>query len=109
MMESYLLSVGLGYLVGLAVLGYAVLLKAIKLMGEKYRFTKFSIYLATLLHYVVGLLGLVYVPAFMYRNYLRDGTVAEGIIFAATGIITIGVVFYVLSKWDDLGIWFDRK
>jgi hypothetical protein len=108
-MENYLLSFGLGYLVGLAVLGYAVLLKAIKLIGKKYGFSKFIISVATLLHYVAGLLGLVYVPAFFYSNYLRDGTAADGVVFAVTGIVTISIVFFILSKWDDIGISSDQK
>lgn len=108
-MEGYLLSFGLGYLVGLAILGYAILLKAIKIVGSKIRLPKLAIQLIVLLHYAVGMLGLVYVPAFFYRNYLRDGSIAEGVIFSMTGIVTISIIFWILLKWDNLEIRFHRK
>lgn len=109
MIEGYFLSLGLGYLIGLAVLGYAILLKAIKIVGSRNHFPKFVIHLIVLLHYAVGLLGLVYVPAFFYRNYLHDGSIVDGVIFAATGIVAISAAFWILLKWNCLGISFDQE
>lgn len=100
-MENNLFSFGLGYLVGLAVLGYVFLLYVIQNLEKNYNFSKFSVQVLSMLHLIAGLSGILFVPSILLYEYIEDEEMGK-IIFALALFFVLFIVFFIAKNWDDL-------
>ena len=100
-MENNLFSLGLGYLVGLAVLGYVFLLYVIQNLEKNYKFSKFSIQVLSVLHLIAGLSGILFVPSLLLYEYIEEEGMGK-IIFAITLFFVLFIVFFVAKNWDTI-------
>ncbi len=98
-MENNLFSFGLGYLVGLAILGYVFLLYVIQNLEKNYKISKFGVQVLTALHLIAGLSGILLVPSLLLYEYIDDEGMGK-IIFAITLFSVLSIVFFVAKNWD---------
>ncbi len=101
-MENHIFNAGLGYLVGLGVLGYVLLLYVIKKIGKKSGWPTWGINFLVTLHLIAGLTAIFFVPSIYFKNYEGPDSVIDGIIFAVTLIAILFVVLRIAQYWDNL-------
>jgi len=101
-MENHIFNFGLGYLVGLGVLGYVLLLYAIKKIGKKLGWPARGVTFIVALHFIAGLTAILFVPSIYFKNYGgRDSTV-DGIIFSVTLLFILFIALRIAQHWDSL-------
>lgn len=99
MMEPYLFSAGLGYLTGLGLHGYIMLLYGIKKAGNNCNWPRWRLRLIIGLHYVGGLGAMLLVPVVYLKEYDGPGASAVGIIFAVPALSMVIVSLFFAQYW----------
>ena len=94
-------TVGIAYLMVLAVLGYAVLLAAI---NKFIRSNAIRISLVTA-HFALGIIAIMIFPSVHYRNTLAGHGDAASLLFAAIVLIGMVVVFRTLIAFRNGVEW----
>ena len=88
-------------MVGLAVLGYVLLLHVIQNLEKNYNFSKFSVQVLSILHLIFGLSGILFVPSILLYEYIEEEGIGK-IIFAIVLFSALFIVFFIAKNWDDL-------
>jgi hypothetical protein len=98
MLEETAKYIGLGYLLVLALFGYTALLEVIK----KTFVSKLLVYLITLIHFILGICGVMFFPAyFLYADtsqFKETGLILFSIIVLSGVIILLYVAKYLNNK-----------
>ncbi len=97
-MREYIFNIGFGYLLGLGVLGYVAVLYVIQKSVKQYNLSTVTKMLLIITHYSLGLLSILYVPSIIFNNNFGENTVPGGILFGLTSLLTLGLVFFIVSR-----------
>ena len=99
-MENLIFNAGLGYLIGLGLLGYVFLLYVIKKIGKKSGWPSWVINTIIILHFIVGLTGIFYVPIIYFKDY--EGSTIDGIVFSVMLLVILYVTIQIAFRWDSI-------
>jgi len=100
-MEGSLLGLVLGYLVGLSVLGYILLLHVINGLEKNFNFSKLVVKFLTIGHFILGVSGMVFVPSlFIYFRMKKEGL--GMFIFSITLFFVLCIVFFIAKRWGAI-------
>ena len=97
MLEAIANSVGLGYLIVLAVLGYVSLLVVIKkLFAENSRLSVLRVPLITV-HFIMGIVGVMLFPSLYFRDNSSSNEILAPVLFSAVVLLGLVMVFGVIT------------
>ena len=99
-MENHILNFGFSYLFGLGFLGYVFLLYIIRKAGEKSGWPTWSIYLIVALHFISGLIAIIFfTPTYLRsQNLAGQFSIFDTIIFVLTSLFMFVLVFWIVYK-----------
>lgn len=101
-MLTIILSIAVAYLLGLGVLGYICLLGLLQYECKLKKVSPLVMNLLTVTHFILGIAGLLIVPAFLYGKFKASLPSEVGFIFAIAQTVVLGLVFFVIRKLNRL-------
>lgn len=97
-MEDIIFNLGLGYLLGLGLLGYVFLLEFIRKQKKLSNWSNFRVNFYVFIHFIIGLLGIGFVPSTFFRNY--QGEDIGKIIFGVIVGLAIFIIYKIVNNWE---------